>query len=88
MVIIRINAQLPPVQAQIVVEGIHTQAHTGVIVLPNFCELLNEVPADETIKVVQHAGDCETCRERPGCQYNHGRRGIVRINCPLWRAKV
>lgn len=87
MVIIRINAHLPAKEAQIAVEGIHAQAHTGVIVLPSFCELLNEVPADETIKVVQHAGDCEICGNASGCQYNHGRHGIVRINCPLWRAK-
>ena len=33
-------------------EEIHKQAKTGVIVLPHFCELLNKVPADETIKVV------------------------------------
>jgi len=52
MVIIRVNRGLNAKEAQIVAEGIHGQAATGVIVLPHFCELLNEVPADEEIKVV------------------------------------
>lgn len=25
------------------------------------------------------------CARYPTCEYNHGRHGIVRINCPLWR---
>lgn len=52
MVIIRINGRIHAEQAKIVLEGIHNQARTGVIVLPSFCELLNEVPADEEIKVL------------------------------------
>ena len=52
MVIIRVKSSLRPEQAKIVTEGIHTQAHTGVIVLPHFCELLNEVPADEEIQII------------------------------------
>lgn len=27
------------------------------------------------------------CARYPACEYNHGRHGVVRINCPLWRAK-
>ena len=52
MVIIRVNASMRPENMRLITEEIHEQAKTGVIVLPNFCELLNEVPADETVKVV------------------------------------
>lgn len=27
------------------------------------------------------------CARYPTCEYNQARHGIVRINCPLWRAK-
>lgn len=57
MVVIRVNGNIHAEQAKIVVEGIHRQALTGVIVLPSFCELLNEVPADEEIQVVQQKQD-------------------------------
>lgn len=56
MVIIRVNGHIRPEQARIVTEGIHTQARTGVIVLPSFCELLNEVPAGEEIQVLYEDG--------------------------------
>lgn len=52
MVIIRINARCSAENAQAIIEGIHAQASTGVIVVPHFCELLNEVPADEEIQVI------------------------------------
>jgi hypothetical protein len=85
VVIIRVNANLPAQAAQTIVEGIHTQAADGVIVLPHFCELLNEVPKDETIKVVQAANDCDTCAWK---RCMHYKSTLPRINCPLWRAKV
>lgn len=28
------------------------------------------------------------CARYPRCEYNHGRHGVVRINCPLWRPKA
>lgn len=97
MVIIRVNANVRPERAQIIVEGIHNQAPTGVIVLPSCCELLNEVPADEEIKVIHQdarvaelarESDCGPgCARYPRCEYNHSARGVVRINCPLWRPK-
>lgn len=32
--------------------------------------------------------DCgPSCARYPTCEYNHGRHGVVRINCPLWRPK-
>lgn len=31
--------------------------------------------------------DCKTCGKYPTCHHNHGRHGVVRINCPLWRPK-
>lgn len=63
-------------------EAIHSQARTGVIVLPYACELLNEVPADEEIKVIHQEptaewlggrGDykCSVCgEEAPNDGYN------------------
>lgn len=51
MVVIRINGSIKAEQARIITEAVHTQAKTGVIVLPGICELLNEVPADEEIQV-------------------------------------
>lgn len=56
MVIIRVNARIPAAQAQKTVEGIHLQAPTGVIVLPSYCELLNEVPGDEQVQVMYEDG--------------------------------
>lgn len=52
MVIIRVNGRISPQQAEVVTEAIHMQAAPGVIVVPHFCELLNEVPADEEIQVL------------------------------------
>lgn len=52
MVIIRINGSLRADRAKDVVEGIHNQARAGVIVVPNFCEVLHRDPADEEIQVV------------------------------------
>lgn len=43
--------------------------------------------ANMIIKAPDLGSDCETCGKERMCQYNHGRHGIVRINCPLWRAK-
>ena len=57
MVIIKCNALLNEEQAQRLTADIHAQAETGVIVLPTFCELLNEVPADETM-VIKYADGC------------------------------
>jgi hypothetical protein len=54
MVVIRINAYLPDEQYARLVVGINQQAkYNGVITLPPYCELLNEVPPDEEIMVVQ-----------------------------------
>ena len=52
MVIIRINGRISPQQAEVVTEAIHMQAASGVIVVPHFCELLNEVPAGEEIQII------------------------------------
>lgn len=52
MVIIKVNAYMEPDRLARITKVIYEQAANGVIVLPHYCELLNEVPADETIKVV------------------------------------
>lgn len=68
MVIIRINGNVPPVQAELVEKSIFRQASTGVIVLPHFCELLNEVPADENVKVV-YKQEADGEKEREAKEY-------------------
>lgn len=96
MIVIRCNAQLNPEQANGLVSSIHEQAATGVIVLPACCDLLHARLGKEGI-VIKYAdgrqapvttdSDCESCRKTPGCQYNAGASGVVRVNCPLWRPK-
>lgn len=98
MVIIRINANLCQEDFNKTAQSILIQAATtGVVVLPNYCELLNEVPADEEIKVIQQdprvaeleakvaamqKSDCDTCGTKT-C--NARSASVVRINCPLWQ---
>ena len=53
MVIIRIDAPLPPAELARVTKEIKAQAsQDGIIVLPCWCELLNEVPADDGVQIV------------------------------------
>lgn len=52
MVVIKCTARMKPQQEIDLVRYIQEQATTGVIVLPEFCQLLNEVPADEKIQIV------------------------------------
>jgi hypothetical protein len=87
MVIIRIKANLDGPDVNKVIQSIHAQAAMGVIVLPNYCELLNEVPADEEI-VVRYADNnplfCSGCdylktyREAMLCDYPKA----PRLLCP------
>lgn len=53
MVIIRINLKMDQRAMAGTVKEIHAQAKKGVIVLPPWCELLNEVPAGEEIQIIQ-----------------------------------
>lgn len=57
MVIIKCNALLNDEQRRALEINIHDQAADGVIVLPSFCDLLNEVPKDEEI-VIRYADGC------------------------------
>lgn len=95
MVIIRVNGRISPQQAEVVTEAIHMQAASGVIVVPHFCELLNEVPAGEEIQVLyQDTRVAELEKELEhqkkktrdlqerlcrNCSYRAGKCG-----CPLW----
>lgn len=54
MVIIKCNVHLNGDEYHRLQRDLADQAANGVIVLPPWCELLNEVPADEKIQVVQH----------------------------------
>lgn len=38
-------------------------------------------------KTVAALGDCDDCGKARSCQYVPRPGSIVRINCPLWRAK-
>lgn len=51
--IIRVNKSLKAEAAYSLHQVLKEQAKDGVIILPAFCELLNEVPADEEIKVIR-----------------------------------
>lgn len=46
---------------------------------------LNELTAAERRL---RESDCPSCGQYPTCHHNHGRHGVVRINCPLWRPKA
>ena len=91
MVIIKVNYQVHPETLAQLRASVRKQAETGVVTVPPFCELLAEVPDGTEVEVLAHrsdSGDCNPgCARYPTCEYNHGRHGIVRINCPLWRAK-
>lgn len=54
MVVIKCNLHMDGDDYHRLQRDLQAQASTGVIVLPPWCELLNEVPADEKVKVVQH----------------------------------
>lgn len=78
MVIIRLNPLLRMRQVIDIEESIRKQAETGIIILPEYAELLNEVPADEEIKVIsqgtpaattQQHGTGERCRFCRGVEY-------------------
>ena len=53
MVIIKLNAVVNGEDFVTIMQGIQNQAKTGVILLPSFCDLLNEVPADEEIQIIR-----------------------------------
>ena len=53
MVIIKCNAALSGEDFVNIMQGIQNQAATGIVMLPCFCELLNEVPADEEIQIIR-----------------------------------
>lgn len=91
MVIIKVNALLNKKNMETLRAYIMEQKDTGKIILPPYCEIVADVPDDTKVEVVA-LQNCESdcgpgCARYPRCEYNHGRHGIVRINCPLWRAK-
>lgn len=53
MIIIGCKAFIKPEQFVDLYTGLVGMAERGVILLPNCCELLNEVPADEDVVVVR-----------------------------------
>lgn len=87
MVIVRVNANLHPVDLAKLTASLREQASTGALVLPAFCELLAEVPDGTEVEVVagrDTSSDCDTCAVT-SCK---ARAKLRRVNCPLWRAKV
>ena len=60
--------------------------------LQNVIDWLNKLPAVEAdlpqAEEKQRRSDCESCGKVDTCYHNHGRHGVVRINCPLWRPKA
>lgn len=53
MVIIKVNKSLKAEAAYSLHQVLKEQAKDGVVILPVFCELLNEVPADEGIQIIR-----------------------------------
>lgn len=96
MIVIKCNLELPPELSAKLERYIHEQAATGVIVLQPFCDLLLATAGEEEI-VIKYAdgravpltaeSDCKTCKQMPYCHHNAGVRGVVRVNCPLWRPR-
>lgn len=87
MVIVKVNVLLHPKEMAKLSDTLQSQAQNGALVLPPYCQLLDEVPDDTEIQVFaghQLASDCDECG-RHGCEY--ARSTVRRINCPLWRAK-
>lgn len=66
MIVIKCNARLTDEQRRALEINIHDQAADGVIVLPLFCDLLNEVPKDEEIAIRYADGHPFACT---GCSY-------------------
>lgn len=91
LVIVRVNYNIHPEALAKLREQFRKQAETGVLIVPPGSEILADVPADSEVDVVAHkieSGDCNPgCANYPTCVHNHGRHGVVRINCPLWRPK-
>lgn len=52
MVIIRICISMKSEDSRKIVDDIHEQAKTGVIVLPQCCELLSDVQGESEIKAI------------------------------------
>lgn len=53
MVIIRCNTLMKQEQFLKIYDGLVEMAKIGVILLPSYCELLNEVPPDTEVVVVK-----------------------------------
>ena len=57
MVIIRCNIDMTGDQFLKIHAGLVEMAKMGVILLPQFCELLKEVPPDEGVMIVREGAD-------------------------------
>lgn len=88
MVIIKINMLLPRKDYEKLRANILEQAAAGQdLILPPWCEVVADVPDGTEIKVIEGGGDCNDCGKSDTCPHVPKWGGIVRINCPLWRAK-
>lgn len=62
---------LPPHRYDDLLRSLTAQAKNGVILLPVGCELVNEVPADEEIKVVQQTTEGPDVVTVPAAEWQH-----------------
>lgn len=51
-----------------------------VVSISEFLDLIDEQPTMDS--------DCKICGKAGTCKHNTGNPGLLRFNCPLWRAKV
>lgn len=60
MLVIKANAIMPPAKLAKLTNTLTEQAKNGVVVLPDFCDLLTEAEASEGIRVERAAPDPST----------------------------
>lgn len=48
---------------------------------------METIKTSPNVAVAPAKNDCVDCGEASTCRYNRTQHGLVRVNCPLWRAK-
>jgi hypothetical protein len=85
---IKLQKRLPnltPEEEQVFIEAILEAYHRGrADMLESVCKGCSY---KSYYSQVAAQGDCNDCGKARNCQYVPQPGGIVRINCPLWRAK-
>ena len=62
------------------------KAWTGKMIASAYLTALNRLKDAPTVELAPVKNDCEDCRDAAHCKYNRSHMGVVRVNCPVWRA--